>query len=80
MTIRVGDFVRFGGPPYNIFRVNQIYETNIGTETVHGVYTELAIKECEPVSADFTEKAMCEARQRYLSSALGRELERWKKP
>jgi hypothetical protein len=60
MTIPcVGDFVRFGKPPYNVFRVNELWNGGkvIGTTTVHGVYTELPADQVEliPLHVGLTE-------------------------
>jgi gamma-glutamylcyclotransferase (GGCT)/AIG2-like uncharacterized protein YtfP len=44
----IGDYVRFGEGPYNVYQVNHLYDGEIiGTKTVHGIYTELPANEVE---------------------------------
>ena len=73
-VIKVGDFVRYGQPPYNVFRVNAIYENTIETVTVHGVYTEIHVEGSELLPSDIGRKAIEDERQRYLAGPIGRML------
>ena len=55
MKLQIGDYVRFGDGPYDIFPVNEFWNdgATIGTVTVHGMYTELPTDRVELVDRDW---------------------------
>jgi len=53
--MKIGDYVRFGDGPYNVFPVNEFWNDGrtIGTVTIHGIYTELPVDRCEVLDRDW---------------------------
>jgi len=53
--MQIGDYVRFGEEPYNVFVVTDIWDggRTLGVATIHGIYTELPADDCKLLDRDY---------------------------